>query len=517
VTRKNLAIAAAIVFGAFVRFWRIGALSVWFDEGYTAWVIDHPCRQIIALLRADTAPPLYYLLLHCWCAMLGRSEIAMRSFSALLGIATIPLVAGIANRLLIKPSAVVAATWIFVLSFPQTWYSQEARGYELTAFLVALMLYSLVRHLNRPRWIWLGLFIAAAVAGIYVNDIMPFYVVAIGLAALILPGVLTFKQRLRDGLPAALFLVAAYLPWLGTLKSQLHRVNQDFWIPSPTFDSTCNVLSQLCGIGHFWSWDQYVHGILPNVATEVPRLMMAALVIGIITSLFLLRGRERRTMIALIVAALFAPLAIILYSEFQRPIFFMAPLLPSTAILPLVLASPLVWPWKKAGGMCVIIIVLLCAVNLWAYEKERDKEDWRSAAAAVAQMPPVQHRLIIFVANEAQLPFDYYYHLRAGEIETGAPAGFFDINPPRTQIRVLSNAQLDGLKAKLISGNFDDVVLVDSHAGWIDPDGFIHDGYSDPQGLTAQLVIGMTQPIERVDIPQDISRHAITIWRCRAK
>ena len=87
--------------------------------------------------------PLYYVLLHAWSAVFGRSETALRGFSAVFGIAAIPLVAAIARRLLVRPFAVVAATWILVLSYPQTAYSQEARAYEFTAFLSVAILYCL--------------------------------------------------------------------------------------------------------------------------------------------------------------------------------------------------------------------------------------------------------------------------------------------------------------------------------------------------------------------------------------
>lgn len=509
-------IALAMVVGAILRFWRIGALSLWFDEGYTAWAINHPPRQIIRMLGADTAPPLYYLLLHAWTVFFGRSEVALRSFSAVFGIAAIPLVAAIARRLLVRPSAVAGAAWVLVLSYPQTAYSQEARAYEFTAFLAALIFYSLLRHLERPRPTWLILLILCAVASLYSSNFMLLYLGSIGLAAFLLPSPTPMRRRGRDAMIALAAITVLYAPWIGTLHRQIQRVNRDFWIARPTFDSLCQILAQICGVNHIWAWDQYLHRFFFDVSTGIPRTAAALLAVGIVSIPIFLRGRDRRVAIALTIIALLPPLAAAFYSVFSpQSIFFFAAFVPSTVFTPLLLAAPLAFASRRSlGAMLVGALIFLVGVNLWAYQKERTKEDWRGAAAAVERMPAVPHRLIVFVANEAELPFDYYYALRRGELETGAPGGFFDIDPPRTQRRVLAEGDLDGLRRTLGSQTFDDIILVDSHAGWLDRQGVPHGGYSDPNALAAQYILSVTNPVERIDLPDDLPRHAITIWRC---
>ena len=83
--RKNISevwlIATAVVaiVGIALRFRRLGANSLWFDEGYTAWMVSHPLRQIVRLIRYDTAPPLYYMALRAWVLVFGDSEAGLRS------------------------------------------------------------------------------------------------------------------------------------------------------------------------------------------------------------------------------------------------------------------------------------------------------------------------------------------------------------------------------------------------------------------------------------------------------
>jgi hypothetical protein len=220
--------------------------------------------------------------------------------------------------------------------------------------------------------------------------------------------------------------------------------------------------------------------------------------------------------IALTIIALLPPLAAAMYSLLSpQSIFFFAAFVPSTVFAPLLLAAPVAFGSQRLfKSVLVAAIIFLVCVNLWAFQQERTKEDWRDAADAVRQMPGAGHRLIVFVANEAQLPFDYYYSPRPGEIETGAPAGFFDIDPPRTQRRVLAESDLDSLRRALAAQTYDDIILVDSHAGWLDSQGIAHDGYSDPAALTAEYILSVTNPIERIDFPPEPFKHAITIWRC---
>jgi hypothetical protein len=494
-------VAAAAAAGAFFRLHAIGRESLWLDEGYTAWVIQHPPRQMLRLLAADTSPPLYYLILHGWTALCGDSEAALRSLSAVLGITTIIIVASISHRL---HGSAVAAAWLLAFSWPAVAYCQEARSYEMSAFLAALILYAVVRHLQRPHGVWLIATLLAVTAGLYVNNFMILYAIAIALAAFFLPSEMTFRRRLRDGLHIASGVAILYLPWIGPLIGQTHRVQRDFWIDRPTLDSVCQVLARCCGVDHFWTWDRYLHGLLTDTGTDVPRLAAAGLLVA---ALILAR---RRAGYALAIAILFPPLAAAALSLGPRSIFLPAAFLPSIALTPILfsIAAP-----ARCGRFLIAGLLVLSAVNLWAYENERTKEDWRGAAAAVAEMPAVPHRLIVFVASEAQLPFDYYYRLRPGESETGSPDGFFDADPPRTQLRVLRDSDLAALRRRISLGGFDDLVLIVSHAGWLDTTGRLQPGYSDPQGLTARYLLGALRELERIDFSDQGAGREITIWR----
>jgi mannosyltransferase len=495
-----LGLATALIVGAWLRVAGIGRLSLWYDEAFTAWAIDRPPRQIIPIIRNDTAPPLYYLLLHEWTLLFGRSETGLRSFSAALGIATMVLVAAIARAALKRSAAVVAATWLFALSYAQIWYSQEARAYELTSFWMAMMLWSLLRHLQRPSQKRLGVLTVCVIGAAYTHNFMLLYIAAVGLAGLVFPSELTWRKRFRDLLIVAACLAASFLPWLGPLASQVRRVNANFWLPTPTFDAVCAVLARISGVAHYWSWDWVVHVFFRETAIDVPRLVVLAQTIGVVLIFLRLRGEDRRTAIGLAIATLAAPLAAVAESLLNRPILLPAAVLPSTVVYPVLAAGMLVWPARRSAKFMARVVIALALLasgaTLWGYEQERSKEDWRGAAADVAAMPAA-NRWILFVDQDSEHAFDYYYHSRPGENE-----------------RPIAPGEIGDLLRRIGSGGIAEIVLINSHSGWIDRRGVVHHGYSDPNALVTKAILGVCRLTDRIDLPPEWRGHEITIYRC---
>src|SRR5476651_2139530 len=74
--------AIAVAGGIMLRFANLGRDSLWFDEGYTAWAVSNQLREIVRIVRVDSAPPLYYILLRGWTYLFGFTEPSLRSMSA---------------------------------------------------------------------------------------------------------------------------------------------------------------------------------------------------------------------------------------------------------------------------------------------------------------------------------------------------------------------------------------------------------------------------------------------------
>src|SRR5918999_4973923 len=71
---------------------RTGALDAgyWIDEAIAVGIASHEPDEIPALLRQDGSPPLYYLLLHGWMALVGDGEAATRALSLVFAAAAVP-------------------------------------------------------------------------------------------------------------------------------------------------------------------------------------------------------------------------------------------------------------------------------------------------------------------------------------------------------------------------------------------------------------------------------------------
>ena len=95
-------------------------------------------RIIRAVRLSDTSPPLYYLLLSFWTRALGTSDAALRLFSVLWALSTLPGLVYLAGRLGGRP-AVLPVCVLFAASPVALFYSTEVRMYSLVWFLAATL------------------------------------------------------------------------------------------------------------------------------------------------------------------------------------------------------------------------------------------------------------------------------------------------------------------------------------------------------------------------------------------
>ena len=127
---------ASLVLAFFLRFHLLGAQSFWNDEGNSARIAERSLRLILEGAAGDIHPPGYYLALAGWRALAGESEFALRSLSAVAGVALVALVWQLGRRYFDPPAATAAA--LFAAAHPALiYYGQEARMYSLAAALGA--------------------------------------------------------------------------------------------------------------------------------------------------------------------------------------------------------------------------------------------------------------------------------------------------------------------------------------------------------------------------------------------
>ncbi len=233
--QASLVISGALFVLAFaLRLYRLGAQSLWLDEGSTwAEVTRHGWGALLAdLFRPTAAYPLYHLLLKSWIGIAGDSEWALRFPSALAGALTVVVMyllaleiadcrAENAARRRTKdegrkihaacPSSIpstarfvsvsngrtgvyrrlsVIAALLFAASPFAIWHAQDAKVYSMVMLVAALLLFAVLRALRYSTWrSWL------LVAGLAVMALLGHRLMLLPLAGLALACTLVLHQR----------------------------------------------------------------------------------------------------------------------------------------------------------------------------------------------------------------------------------------------------------------------------------------------------------------------------------
>jgi hypothetical protein len=469
----GIALALIALTAVALRWVGLSRESLWFDEGMTWWLASLPPGELLRVIKGDVAAPLHYVLLHAWRAIFGDTDIAMRAFSALMATLTLVPFYLIVRRVIQSTIARLIACGLMAISLMQVHYAHEARYYALLA-LVSITALACVpfmtEHRNRAA---MAVFVLASAAGMYTHNVMAFYLIGLYAAWLLWPGERPMKQRLADMTVAGLSLVLIYLPWVPVVLQQMKWMAGTFWAERPEAFHLGLAGCAITGVDLY-----YVPGTFWSITGVTPPQPLIATVVALCLIGAIAMASRSRAMLALAGFAIGPVVLVFAYSLVRQPIFLERLFIASSAVTPILLAMTLdrvrPIPVRSAGGIVVSVVgvlMLLSTVPMLASER---KEDWRGAYAAVAELPASDRRLIVFVANEGEMPFWYYAaHApsRAAEPRTGVPQGFLDLDPPKTIERVMTDGDLLKLSGQMMSGKWDEIVLVLSHERYADPEG----------------------------------------------
>ena len=159
-------VAIAILVGAALRFYRLGANSFWIDEFATLSLATQAPGEILRTSStANFIPPLYFLLVHTVWQILGESEVALRLPSVIAGICTIPIVWALTQNITRSRSTADITAALLAVNPLHLWYSQEARPYALLLFFgcSALLAFERAVHTKSGRD-WGGFWLCSTLA-----------------------------------------------------------------------------------------------------------------------------------------------------------------------------------------------------------------------------------------------------------------------------------------------------------------------------------------------------------------
>jgi mannosyltransferase len=145
-------LVGVVALAALIRFATLDARGFWVDEGVVINLVNRGFGDMVSDLVSGTegTPPLYYMLAWAWTELFGMGEVGLRSLSALLGTAVVPVayLAGrqlVGSRVGLVAAVFAAATPIFV------WHAQDGRSHSLALLLAGLSFLFFLRSLRHGR------------------------------------------------------------------------------------------------------------------------------------------------------------------------------------------------------------------------------------------------------------------------------------------------------------------------------------------------------------------------------
>ncbi len=240
---NNWPLLLILLLAGLLRFYQIGASSLWSDEGNTWALLGRSFGQIARDAAADIHPPGYYWLLKIWTLIFGASAIGMRSLSAVAGVALVGVIYQITVQFYEKgqrwPVTALLAGFLAALNPFQIYYSQEARMYILLALESAGLFWALLGLMHAqlsdshtptvpaPRlFLPALLYVICGIAGLWTHYSFPIVLAAACLAYLWRIGQGERQQAARKLLCFVLLnviIVLAFAPWLPTAFERIRH------------------------------------------------------------------------------------------------------------------------------------------------------------------------------------------------------------------------------------------------------------------------------------------------------
>jgi hypothetical protein len=368
-----LAVALLTALAAGLRFSTLGARSFWADEGRTVLLVHRDLGSMLSNLPGGSElNPAYYVLAWLWSQVFGTGEAGLRSLSALIGTATVPVVHAIALRLATRRVAVIAGL-LAAVSPMLVWQAQDARPYALLVFLTAVSFLCFISALRRPTrralvgWVafsllaiathYFAIFVVAVEAGWLLWQMRSARVAVFAAAGVAVAGAALIVLALVVGEGDNSVAVVQY----SSLRSRLAHVGPEFVVgfQPPWQVASAAVASALVAVALWQLWTRGEPD--ERRAAHVPLLVgagaIALPVIIAVGGLDYVYGRNL-----------------------------------SASWVPLCIVAALGFGVRRPSRVGVMALTAICAISVWinvatADHSKFDHEDWRAAARALGPAP----------------------------------------------------------------------------------------------------------------------------------
>ena len=382
-----------------LRFATLDLQSYRYDEAVTVLRVLHPSLfdTFAAVPKSESTPPLYYAVAWLWSKPFGTGEVGLRSLSALVGTAAIPIAYLSAVSLPLPRRTGLIAAAIVAVNPVLIWFSQDARAYALVFMLVGLSFLFFARArrgLARGDLAWWAVFSVLAFATHYFAAF-----VVVPEAILLLLG----TERRRSALLASVLVAGVSLALAPLAIRQESNAHADWIAAQPLGERLERAGAKLVGDDN---GDE--HGRRP--AGPIPLEIPAALALGALVFLPWRGDAEERRGGAVAAAVGGGAVALpLLLAALGKDYLDGRNLIP--AFLPLTVLLGTGFGVRRAGwvGAGLALAFCLCAL-VFTLEIDRlprlQREDLRNAAAEIGALHT--GTAVVSVRHAANQPLRYY-------------------------------------------------------------------------------------------------------------
>ena len=402
---RAVAIALLVAIGIGVRTWNLTGEPMWLDEAYSTYAAGHSLSFLWRVVPLyESHPPFYYMLLHLWVLAFGDGLASLRLIGWIAGIATLPVMAWLANeagswagwdagqRARLRLAAIGLAS----LSLALVEMTREIRPYPLMILLYAGeigLILRLARRAERGQpvgGVLLAAYLILLEILIWLHNLGALYGLALTIALAIALPLRRLTPRDWFWLLGGHLLVALfYLPALMILRQQAATWTVHTWLQ---FSLDWGLLDHLMTLYGVPGW------------VGLASLFLAGLAVAALAR----TGNGGRLSMMLLILALLPPTTAILLSITVAPVFvtriFTATAVP--ALLLLAFGASASGRYRLAGlGAAVLLGASMLGADVQARLGPPMQDWYRTVDWLAARFRPGDQ--VFAYPNEGKLPLLY--------------------------------------------------------------------------------------------------------------
>ncbi|HET9059256.1 MAG TPA: glycosyltransferase family 39 protein [Acidimicrobiales bacterium] len=208
--------------------------SYWGDEAIALGIAVHPLASLPHFLAQDGSPPLYYVALHYWVGLFGRSSAATHALSLIGAVLAVPAAWWAGDRLFGRWPARAATALVATCAYLD-YYATETRMYSWLALFAILEMASFVIACRRGGWRWWAQATLLMTGVLYLQYYGLYLLCVCAAIGLYLAGRQRDRKLALQVVGFTFACVAAFAPWMPQFDYQLRNTGAP-WAPHPNLE-----------------------------------------------------------------------------------------------------------------------------------------------------------------------------------------------------------------------------------------------------------------------------------------